>query len=129
MTALLGDKVEVGATGVGEVVDQIEAGQLRALAVSGAERIDGLDAPTLTEAGVDLTFTNWRGVLAPPGISDEDKAVMLDVLTKMHATDGWKEALELHGWGDAFITGADFEKFLHEQDERVSSTLTELGLT
>ena len=26
-------------------------------------------------------------------------------------------------------TGADFEKFLHEQDERVSSTLTELGLT
>ena len=129
MTALLGDKVAVGATGVGEVVDQIEAGQLRALAVSGAERIDGLDAPTLTEAGVDLTFTNWRGVLAPPGISDDDKAVMLDVLTKMHATDGWKEALELHGWGDAFITGADFEKFLHEQDERVSSTLTELGLT
>ena len=74
MTALLGDKVEVGATGVGEVVDQIEAGQLRALAVSGARTIDGLDAPTLTEAGVDLTFTNWRGVLAPPGISDEDKA-------------------------------------------------------
>jgi len=129
MTALLGRKVDVGATGVGEVVDQIEAGQLRALAVSGAERIDSLDAPTLTEAGVPLTFTNWRGVLAPPGISEEARAAMIGVLTEMHDTPGWKDALELHGWGDAFITGEDFEKFLREQDERVASTLTELGLT
>jgi putative tricarboxylic transport membrane protein len=33
-----------------------------------------------------------------------------------------------NGWTDAFMTGAQFEQFLKDQDNRVSSTLTELGL-
>ena len=74
LTALLGKKITAGTSGLGEFVDQIEAGQVRVLAVSGSERVEGIDAPTLTEAGIDLTFTNWRGILAPPGISDEAKA-------------------------------------------------------
>ena len=43
------------------------------LAVSSDERVEGIDAPTLKESGIDLTFANWRGVLAPPGISDDAK--------------------------------------------------------
>ena len=43
------------------------------LATSGEKRLEGVDAPTLKESGIDLVFTNWRGVVAPPGISDADK--------------------------------------------------------
>jgi putative tricarboxylic transport membrane protein len=50
------------------------------------------------------------------------------VLEDLHATDQWTEALVKNGWTDAFVTGAEFEQFLKDQDERVSSTLTELGL-
>lgn len=128
LTALLGKKVAVGTSGLGEYVDQIEAGQVRVLAVSGTERVEGIDAPTLTEAGINLTFTNWRGVLAPPGISDEARQALVKVLEQLHATDAWKEALVRNGWSDAFLTGEKFEQFLTEQDQRVSSTLTELGL-
>jgi putative tricarboxylic transport membrane protein len=128
LTALLGKKVAVGTSGLGEYVDQIEAGQVRVLAVSGTERVEGIDAPTLTEAGIDLTFTNWRGVLAPPGISDEARQSLVKVLEDLHATDAWKEALVRNGWSDAFLTGEKFEQFLKDQDQRVSSTLTELGL-
>ncbi|MBI3225297.1 MAG: tripartite tricarboxylate transporter substrate binding protein [Mycolicibacterium cosmeticum] len=128
LTALLGKKVAVGTSGLGEYVDQIEAGQVRVLAVSGTERIEGIDAPTLTEAGINLTFTNWRGVLAPPGISDEARQALVKVLEALHATDAWKEALVRNGWSDAFLTGEKFEQFLTDQDQRVSSTLTELGL-
>jgi putative tricarboxylic transport membrane protein len=71
LTALLGKKITVGTSGLGEFTDQIEAGQLRVLAVSGDERVEGIDAPTLKESGIDLTFTNWRGNHAPPGISDD----------------------------------------------------------
>ena len=117
-----------GISGLGEYDDQIESGELRVLAVSGDERVEGVDAPTLTQAGIDLVFTNWRGVLAPPGISDEDKQAMVKVLEEMHATDAWKEALVKNGWSDAFMTGTAFEQFLKEQDERVATTLTELGL-
>jgi putative tricarboxylic transport membrane protein len=128
LTALLGKKITAGTTGLGEFRDQIEAGQLRALAVSGNERIEGVDAPTLTEAGINLTFTNWRGILAPPGISDDARQAMVKVLEEVHGTQQWKEALVKNGWTDAFMTGAQFEQFLKDQDNRVSSTLTELGL-
>jgi len=128
LTALLGKKLAVGTSSPGELIDQIEAGQLRVLAVSSEKRVDGVDAPTLKEEGIDLTFANWRGVLAPPGISDDAKKAMVKALEDMHATQGWKEALVKNGWTDAFVTGAQFEQFLKDQDNRVSTTLTELGL-
>jgi putative tricarboxylic transport membrane protein len=128
LTALLGKKITVGTSSPGELIDQIEAGQLRVLAVSSDERVEGIDAPTLKESGIDLTFANWRGVLAPPGISDNAKQEMVKALEKMHGTEQWKEALTKNGWTDAFVTGAQFEQFLKDQDNRVSSTLTDLGL-
>ncbi|MEZ0359960.1 Bug family tripartite tricarboxylate transporter substrate binding protein [Mycobacterium sp. SA01] len=128
LTALLGKKITVGTSSPGELIDQIEAGQLRVLAVSSEQRVEGIDAPTLKEAGIDLTFANWRGVLAPPGISDSAKNDMVKALEEMHGTTEWKEALVKNGWTDAFVTGAQFEQFLKDQDNRVASTLTELGL-
>jgi putative tricarboxylic transport membrane protein len=128
LTALLGKKVTAGTSSPGEFIDQIEGGQLRVLAVSSDKRVEGIDAPTLKEAGIDLTFANWRGVLAPPGISDDAKKAMVRVLEELHDTPQWKEALVKNGWTDAFVTGAQFEQFLVDQDNRVSSTLTELGL-
>ena len=74
LPAILGDKVDVATSGAGEFKDQIANGDIRVLATSGDERIEGIDAPTFKEAGIDLVFTNWRGIVAPPGISDADKA-------------------------------------------------------
>lgn len=50
LASILGDKVGFGVSGVGEYLDQIEAGELRLLAVTGPKRVPGLDAPTLREA-------------------------------------------------------------------------------
>ncbi|GAA4810987.1 tripartite tricarboxylate transporter substrate-binding protein [Nocardioides caeni] len=127
-TALLGSKIDVGMSGLGEFEDQIADGKLRVLAVSGEERLDTVDAPTLTESGVDLVFTNWRGVLAPPGISDDQRAYLTELLTEMHETEEWQEAMAANGWTDNFATGEEFEEFLVEQDARVADTLKELGL-
>lgn len=127
-TALLGSKIDVGMSGLGEFEGQIADGRLRVLAVSGAERLEGIEAPTLTEAGVDLVFTNWRGVLAPPGISEAERDYFVELVTEMHETDEWQQALETNGWTDNFATGKEFEDFLAEQDTRVADTLKELGL-
>jgi putative tricarboxylic transport membrane protein len=129
LPALLGEKVAFGASGVGEFIDQIEAGQLRVLAVSGAERVDVVpDTPTLGESGIDLEFTNWRGWVAPPGIADADVQKWTDALTAMHESAAWQDELEKQGWTDAFLTGDDFGAFLTEQDATVAATLQELGL-
>jgi putative tricarboxylic transport membrane protein len=127
-TALLGEKIDVGTSGLGEFEGQIDDGSLRVLAVSGEERLEGIDAPTLTEEDIDLVFTNWRGVLAPPGISKAQVDYLVDLFTEMHGTDEWREALALNGWTDNFATGDEFATFLEEQDRRVEDTLKELGL-
>ena len=128
LPALLGDKVDFATSGAGEFKDQIANGDIRVLATSGDQRIDGIDAPTLEEAGIDLVFTNWRGVVAPPGISDAQRQRLIDAFQKMHDTQEWKDALKANSWADAFATGDEFGAFIKEQDKRVADTLGELGL-
>ena len=130
-SALLGEKIDVGFSGLAEFVGQVESGELRVLAVSGEERYpDGpfAEVPTLTESGVDLVFLNWRGVLAPPDISAERTQELVGYLQAMHDSQVWRDALAENGWTDDFKTDDEFAAFLEEQDDRVSGTLEELGL-
>ncbi|MFC7531946.1 Bug family tripartite tricarboxylate transporter substrate binding protein [Actinoplanes sp. GCM10030250] len=130
LPAVLGGKIAFGASGVGEFLDQVEAGQVRVLAVTSEQRIAAVtEVPTLKESGIDLIFTNWRGIVAPPEIPAADRQTWIDVLTKMHATEAWKAELTKHGWTDAFVTGEQFGTFLTEQDKAVADILTGLGLT
>ena len=130
-SALLGEKIAVGFSGLAEFQGQVESGELRVLAVSGEERLPQevyADVPTLTESGVDLVFLNWRGVLAPPDIGDRRRDELIGYLEQMHDSPRWRDTLEQYGWTDDFRTGEDFETFLGEQQDRVSGTLDELGL-
>jgi putative tricarboxylic transport membrane protein len=128
LASVLGGKVAFGVSGIGEYRDQIQAGTLRVLAVTSADRIPGVDAPTLSESGVDVKFSNWRGIVAPPGISDTDRDRLVDLFTTLHSTRQWKEALERNGWTDAFAPGERFGTFLEEENTRVATVLKDLGL-
>ncbi|MET7704690.1 tripartite tricarboxylate transporter substrate binding protein [Micromonospora sp. NPDC005413] len=129
LPAVLGGKVAFGASGFGEFLDQVEAGQLRVLAVTSEQPIEALkEVPTLKASGIDLVFTNWRGIVAPPGISDGDKKMWIDALTKMHESAEWQAELAKRGWSDAFVTGDAFATFLTDQDTSVADLLKQLGL-
>lgn len=128
LASVLGGKVAFGVSGVGEYRDQIEAGQIRVLAVTSGSRLSGVDAPTLRESGVDVEFNNWRGVVAPPGISDADRARLVDLFTDLHGTPQWREALARNGWTDAFAPGDEFGEFLRDENDRVATVLKDLGL-
>jgi putative tricarboxylic transport membrane protein len=128
LAAVLGGKVAFGVSGLSEYADQIEAGELRVLAVTAAQRVPGVDAPTLKEAGVNVEFANWRGVVAPPGLSDEGRAELVAAFTALRESPEWADALERNGWQDAFLPGDDFAAFLHSENDRVAGVLRNLGL-
>lgn len=129
LPAILGNKVAFATSGTGEYLDQIKSGAVRVLATTGDKRLGSLpDVNTLKEQNVDLVFTNWRGVVAPPGITAEQQARWVQVFDRMHASQGWKDELTKQGWTDAYVSGAAFGAFLTEQDKRVADTLAALGL-
>lgn len=128
LPALLGGKIDFATSGIGEFKDQIASGDIRVLATSGKQALDGVDAPSLQEAGIDLVFTNWRGVVAPSGITEAERARLIATFEQLQKTQAWKDALKANSWADAFETGTDFGTFLKEQDKRVADTLGALGL-
>jgi len=58
LSAILGGQVSVGVNGLAELAPHIEAGTVRVLAISSAERLPGVDAPTFREQGVDVEIEN-----------------------------------------------------------------------
>jgi putative tricarboxylic transport membrane protein len=129
LTTLLSGRSTIGISGVSEIRAQIEAGTVRALAVSSPERLPALpDVPTLREAGLDVELQNWRGVVAPPGIDPGQEQVLEGLLVEMTRTESWRSALARRGWGDALLAGPEFEEFVRAEQERVTQVLAEIGL-
>lgn len=126
--ALLGNQVKAGISGYSEFEEHIKSGKLIALAVSGKARIPGVDVPTLTELGMPVVLANWRGVFAGPEISAADKAKLIDVVTQIRNSAGWKEELAARKWIDVFSSGDAFAKDLKENIATTEELFKELGL-
>lgn len=128
ITSLLSHTAKAGLSGYNEFRDQIEAGNLRALALSAADPVDTIPVKTFIEQGVNVEMANWRGWVAPPGISDELRAEFTDIITEMRDTPEWADTLKRNNWVDAFRTGDDFVDYIREESERTAEVLKELGL-
>lgn len=128
LAAILGGQVTAGVSGYGEWEGQFEAGELRPLAISYPEPIEGLDVPTLREAGVDAELVNWRAVFGKPGLSEEDQATLIAAFDAMVASEEWTQLLEARGWTDYYLAGDEFDAFLDSEQQRVRKILEGLGL-
>lgn len=126
--AVIGGQVTAGISGYSEFEEHIKSGKMIALAVSGKNRIPGVDVPTLTELGTPVVLTNWRGIFAAPDISAADKTKLIDLAKKIQSSKSWKEELNTRKWVDAFATGADFEKDLAEDIKFTEELFKELGM-
>src|SRR3954469_4909690 len=128
LAAILGGKVTAGISGVSEYDGQIKSGKLRALGVTSEKRVAGLDIPTFKEQGIDLVLTNWRSVVAAPGITAEQRKTLSDAVEKMVKSDAWKDILKQKGWDDAYLAGDAFTDFLKKENARVTEVLKSVGL-
>lgn len=128
MAAILGGQVTAGVSGYGELESQIAAGQLRLLAISGEERIPGVDAPTLRESGIDVALENWRMIAAGPDLTDEQRAAITADIEKLATSESWKKELETRGWDDRYLAGPEFETELAADIAQTKTILTEIGL-
>jgi putative tricarboxylic transport membrane protein len=128
LDAILSGAVTAGVSGASEFADQVAAGQMRLLAVSAPEAVEGIDAPTIKDAGVDVELANWRGIVAAPELTDEQRAGATAFITRVHDGAAWKATLEEKKWTDLFMAGDEFAAYLDEQQATVEATLRDIGL-
>jgi putative tricarboxylic transport membrane protein len=126
IAAIVGGHVTAGVSGLGEFAEQIKAGRMHALAVSGPNAEQGIK--TLKEQGVDVVLGNWRGIFAPPGITPAQRDALVKLVQAATETPAWKETLTKLGWTPWFLGGDQFKAFLDEDTKRVASIMESLGL-
>ena len=99
-----------------------------ALATSGRARIPGVNVPTMSELGLNVVMANWRGVFAPPGISNSQRNLLVDFVSRTVASGAWKTELTNRKWSDAFLTEAPFVREVGWDIERTTAVMKDLGL-
>ena len=128
LAEMLGGRVTAGVSGYNEFESQIKAGKLRALGISYGKRMPGVDVPTLKEQGLDVEVVNWRGIVAPPGISAAQQAALVAAVNKALKSDEWTKVRQTRGWDDAYLDADAFAAFLKADQARVKDVLTTIGL-
>ena len=112
VAAILGGNVTAGGSGYSEFAEHIEAGKMRAIAVTSQKRLPGINIPTMKEQGYDVILGNWRGVYAAPGISAGERDALTSHVIAATKTRSWTEALSKNGWTPAVLAGKEFEDFV-----------------
>lgn len=128
VASLLGAQAVAGISGYGEFQAHIDSGKLRAIGLSAPARVGGINVATLKEQGVNVELGNWRGVVAPAGVSAADRKALLDAIDAMAKSASWKAELKKQNWDDAYLAGDAFAAFVKAENDRTSRVLREAGL-
>ncbi|TLV12797.1 tripartite tricarboxylate transporter substrate binding protein [Klebsiella indica] len=129
VTGLLGKHIEAVAVSPGEVINHVNAGKLKMLAVMADERMKNMpDVPTLKEQGIDLSIGTWRGLIVPQN-TPQDIVDTLSVAARATAEEpAFQDALNKLNLNYAWLDSVAFQQQINEQQIYFAELLTKLGL-
>jgi tripartite-type tricarboxylate transporter receptor subunit TctC len=131
MNAVVGKHADILFDTVSAVLQQVESGQLKALAVTGAERFPAMPkVPTAVESGLvpGYDVTTWYGMFGPKGIPAPIVAKLNAVLNEALADPDVKMRLERAGVLVKSSTPAEFGAFLTDQYKSFAKTREAAGI-
>jgi putative tricarboxylic transport membrane protein len=133
LSSLLGGHIDSILSNPGEVQSQIDAGDVRALATSSAERLEGSleDIPTFDELGYsDIEITSFRGYVGPPGLSEDEIKFWEDVLLQVHESETWqKDYIESNQLHSEYLNAEESRELYEEVLELYTEAAEEMQLT
>jgi len=128
---LLAGHVHLSFMTVLEASGHIKAGKLRALAVTGSQRVAALpEVPTLAEAALPgFNSISWIGVLAPAGTPKEIVDKVSSDLREVVASDEVKQKLIELGAVPAGTTPAQFQALIDSDRRRYAQVIKDKKIT
>jgi tripartite-type tricarboxylate transporter receptor subunit TctC len=130
-TALLGGHVDFLAINLAPVLDQIQAGKLRALVVTTKERFNAIpDVPTVREAGMPVLedIIGWSGLWGPPNLPKEVVDKWVTALQGVKKDKAWNKFTKSLGSIPQILPPEETEKFAKRQYEIYHELGKQLGL-
>lgn len=117
IAGLLGGQVEVASLNPSEVLGQLESGDLRALCALSDERYEYeelADIPTAIEQGIDVSFAQFRGFIAPGGITDEAREYWISAAEDFAESDAYASYIEDNLMQANVLYGDEFVDYLEQ---------------
>jgi len=130
MTNLLGGHIDVVSSSTPNVVAQLQAGKIRVIAISSAQRMSGVFAavPTWKEQGIDGVFSASQGAIGPKGMNAAQIAFWEGAFQKLSQSEEWKKELAASYWDANFLSATETAKFYETQAAELRTILTDIGL-
>ena len=130
VTQLLAGSVQAFTGDASEAKGFVDSGDIKVLAVLAPERLEGDFAqfPTAKEQGIDVIGANWRGFYAPGNMSDDAYAYWVDAISKVYASDEWKQVMAQNGLAPLNLSGDEFEAFVGESVSNITELSKQIGL-
>jgi tripartite-type tricarboxylate transporter receptor subunit TctC len=130
ITDLIGGQIQVMFTTVASAASLIAAGQLRALAVTSAQRSPAFpDLPTVAEAGVPgYSAESWYGLFAPAKMPED----IIDRLNQSAAVAVQSEAFKKLAVNEGLVMIArppgELDRYFHAEEERWRKVIQDAGI-
>ena len=129
LTDVAAGHVAVTASTLPSVLSLVQAGSLRALAVTGDRRAASLpDVPTVAETLPDYRVTAWYGLLAPRGTPDPIVERLAREVTAALASPEVVERLRVDGTDPYPMDAAHFSQFMREERTRWAEVIRTAGI-
>jgi tripartite-type tricarboxylate transporter receptor subunit TctC len=118
ITELLGGRADFGIYAPGESKAQLDAGNLRPLAVMSETRFDLLpDVPTLKEKGYDVVSSASRGIAVSPKVPEEICKILEDAVAKVARDPKYLDFMRKAFYGVTYLDAAAYTKFVQDDVE------------
>ena len=125
--ALLGGQIDVASLNPGEVIGQLRSGHVKALCAYSEQRYS--DYPelagiaTAAEQGIPVSFAQFRGVIAPGGLSDAARQYWIDTMNAAVQTQAYRDYITENYLQPNTAAGDEFTRYLDENNGRLQQVL------
>jgi len=127
--ALLKGHTQVFPGDITEVVEHLDSGAVKVLAVFAEKRLPGKYAsiPTAVEQGWHVVWPVWRGYYLPPGISDDEYRWWINTLYRLEGTGVFDRERAKLNLFPMFMVGEDFDRYVKEDVQKLREIADKFG--
>ncbi|NCV83064.1 MAG: hypothetical protein EBW28_07595, partial [Actinobacteria bacterium] len=125
---IISGRVAAGVSGTTEFASYVAAGKMRILGITTPKPLTTIKGKTLIQQGLNFTFGNWRGILAPADLTPAEYLNTVKVIDALHSTPSWKATLVAKSWIDEYRSGDTFTKWIGTENTAILNVLTAFKL-